>query len=184
MSTFVTGDLHLFHERIIQYCRRPFMDSREMNAALVFNWKQAIAETDMVYVLGDFAFTKGHEQEIVELFAGLPGRKVLLKGNHDKGMILELGWEEIHREPVSVDGVWLAHDGEEFRDMNPIPGPQPWGHERMPIFAAHVHEVWKQRANVLNCGVDVWHFRPVSFGDAMDYWRKRWEYYTAHGQDA
>ena len=177
---WLTGDTHYFHSNIIKYTRRPFLDIWEMNAALATNWKARVAPEDTVYCLGDFAFVgrEGrYEDEVRKLFASLPGKKILIKGNHDAGVVLQLPWEAIHREAIIVDGVVLAHEGEKYVRKHP-------GAKDTAVFTAHVHDVYKMRANVLNVGVDVWWGRPVEWTDALAYWEDRFNYYKTRGKDA
>ncbi len=173
---FVTGDTHFFHRNIIEYCRRPFHNVDEMNQVIVRNWNEVINTDDEVFVLGDFAFTTGHEYEIEVLFAELNGIKTLVKGNHDKGLVLNLPWHMVLQDPIELveEGVLLTHDYKGYDG--------DW-HDR-PIFGAHVHEIWKMKGNLLNCGVDVWHFRPVNVEDAKRYWQHRYDYFVRTGRDA
>ena len=57
--TFVTSDLHLDHTNIIKYCKRPFLNTEDMNKTLVDNWNNTISNKDTVYFLGDMSFGKG-----------------------------------------------------------------------------------------------------------------------------
>jgi calcineurin-like phosphoesterase family protein len=79
MNVFFTADLHLGHDNIRRHCRRPFATVEEMDEAIIANWNGAVASKDLVYVVGDFAWRNhGHH------LARLKGKKVLIKGNHDK----------------------------------------------------------------------------------------------------
>ncbi len=178
MGRFVTGDLHFFHQNIIRYCTRPFAGVAEMNEALERHWNDLIQDGDEVYVLGDFALARPERYfELGKLFGRLRGKKYLLKGNHDRGAVLDLPWERlIVAGTLEVDGVVLVHDGYDLEN--------PKTYADRPIFQAHVHDVWKQRANRLNCGVDVWHFRPVEWGQAKAYWASRFDYFKRTGRDA
>src|SRR3989344_7294657 len=57
--TFVTSDLHLDHTNIIKYCKRPFLNTEDMNKTLVDNWNNTVSNKDTVYFLGDMSFGKG-----------------------------------------------------------------------------------------------------------------------------
>ena len=48
-------------------------------------WRELVAEGDIVLVPGDFSWAMRIEEVAIELewLAGLPGRKVMIKGNHD-----------------------------------------------------------------------------------------------------
>lgn len=80
---FYIADLHFFHERIIPICNRPFKDIEEMHNKLIENWNKKVDNNDIVYVLGDFSF-KGGKDKVINILKQLNGRKILLKGNHDK----------------------------------------------------------------------------------------------------
>ncbi len=168
---WLTGDTHFYHANIIRYTCRPFLDVSDMARVLCSNWNELVSSNDVVYVLGDFAMARGHEDEVRGTFDTLRGRKRLLKGNHDKRFVLDLPWETIGNEEV-VDGVILRHEGEKYAGLD------------VPVFCSHVHDVWKMRGNALNVGVDVWHFRPVAFDQALEYWKYRYEYYRRTGRDA
>lgn len=85
---FITSDLHLGHKAIIQYCNRPFdftdKGIEECDEFLLEQYRNTVNENDMVFFLGDLTFKKNHKgQKMTEIFTKLPGRKVLIKGNHD-----------------------------------------------------------------------------------------------------
>ena len=85
---FITSDLHLGHKAIIQYCNRPFdfteQGIEESDDFLFAQYRDTVKENDMVIFLGDLTFKKNHKgQKMTEIITKLPGRKVLIKGNHD-----------------------------------------------------------------------------------------------------
>lgn len=85
---FITSDLHLGHKNIIQYCNRPFdfteQGIEESDDFLLAQYRDTVKENDMVIFLGDLTFKKNHKgQKMTEIITKLPGRKVLIKVNHD-----------------------------------------------------------------------------------------------------
>jgi len=76
-----TSDTHFNHKAIVQYCGRPFADSKEMDEALIANWNSRIGKRDIVYHLGDFAFA--NTDKVKYLISALNGQITLIKGNHD-----------------------------------------------------------------------------------------------------
>jgi calcineurin-like phosphoesterase family protein len=73
------SDLHFGHNNIGKF-RDTFVSSEEENRKLICQeWKAKVTKRDVVYVLGDACFTL----ETIGEFAVLPGRKILLRGNHD-----------------------------------------------------------------------------------------------------
>ena len=78
MSVWFCSDLHFGHKNIQRF--RPFVKDMVDNEQQVIScWKGVVTKRDDVYVLGDAAFT----MEGIQLFADLPGRKFLIRGNHD-----------------------------------------------------------------------------------------------------
>lgn len=78
-----TSDLHLGHTNAINLCQRPFETVDEMNRTLIRNYNSRVAKNDTVYILGDLSFRIPVE-EANELIRQLKGKKILLRGNHDK----------------------------------------------------------------------------------------------------
>ena len=70
---------YLDHDSIRAHCRRPFNTTDEMNAAIVSTWNGIVTNKDLVYIVGDFAWSR-HRHWVNEL----NGRKVLIIGTHDK----------------------------------------------------------------------------------------------------
>jgi len=96
MKTFVIGDLHLNHEKIIELCNRPFKDVNEMNEKLIENWNRVVSPKDTVYFLGDLCFEKKDCKRDYWL-SRLNGNIILIKGNHDhgKGLIYNIMFKNI-----------------------------------------------------------------------------------------
>lgn len=84
MRTLLTSDIHLFHKNIIAYCGRPHVDEYEMNEHIVTAWRQQVSDDDRVIVVGDMsAGLSGRSAEYFSLIGSLPGKKTLIRGNHD-----------------------------------------------------------------------------------------------------
>lgn len=79
---FFISDLHFGSERIIRLCHRPFENLEEEDAFIVAQWRKSVNEDDTVYILGDVA--EGDCERVVRILKDLPGRKILVVGNHDE----------------------------------------------------------------------------------------------------
>jgi calcineurin-like phosphoesterase family protein len=71
------------HKNILKYCpNRKFNSIEEHDNHIIKQWKLKVKETDVVFHLGDFSF--GSVDFAVNILNSLPGKKVLITGNHDK----------------------------------------------------------------------------------------------------
>lgn len=77
---WMTADLHLCHANVIQYCNRPFVNVAQMNEHLV-SQTQKIRDDEWLVIVGDLAM--GDHEEAMAWIRRIPGRKVLVLGNHD-----------------------------------------------------------------------------------------------------
>src|SRR5438876_387714 len=77
---WMTSDLHIGHTNIIDYAERPFGDVSSMNEALEALLSK-IGRDELVVFVGDLIM--GDYIGGVELLRRLPGRKILVAGNHD-----------------------------------------------------------------------------------------------------
>ena len=77
---WITSDLHFLHTNIISYCDRPFFDVGSMTDALIATL-QKVPKDELIIFNGDMAI--GDYQRSVNLMRLLPGRKILVAGNHD-----------------------------------------------------------------------------------------------------
>ena len=81
-NIFFTSDLHFGHQNVIRFENRPLSSVEEMNNTLIENWNAKVNKKDLVYVLGDVSWYK--DQETSDILQNLKGRKILIKGNHDR----------------------------------------------------------------------------------------------------
>ena len=79
---FYIADWHYNHANILSYDNRTFKTVEEMDAALVERWNATVTSADTVYVLGDMFW--GGETKAVPVLDSLNGKKILIKGNHDR----------------------------------------------------------------------------------------------------
>jgi calcineurin-like phosphoesterase family protein len=94
---FFIADTHFGHKNIVAYTGRP----SNYVGLIMANWKRMIRAEDTVYHLGDVSFLdRGRTTKMLGL---LPGKKKLLRGNHDyhhgRQWFLSVGFEEIVTPP-------------------------------------------------------------------------------------
>jgi calcineurin-like phosphoesterase family protein len=78
MRVFIVTDTHFGHENVIKYENRP----ENFNELIMKYWTEMVHPDDIVIHLGDVAFTTSDCWP--DYIPKLPGRKILVKGNHDK----------------------------------------------------------------------------------------------------
>lgn len=203
MRTWFWADPHLDHEAILEYCRRPFRKLKEMNNALIKNYREAVSPKDTVYILGDLSL-RGPENYsyYCRLFQKeLPGKKHLILGNHDylkAFSYVDAGCESVHTSLVIRD--W--DDNEYVLNHDPAPscidrwseypkahsGKGPLPHYNRIWICGHVHDMYVTCQNVINVGVDVWNFKPVEFNTIHELrneiYAKQWEEWEREKRNA
>jgi len=161
-NIFFTSDTHFGHLNkrgtgIIDYCKRPFKDIIEMDNALIENWNRKVSMYDIVYHLGDFSFYNFS-------IAKLNGYIQFIKGNHDAKK-----WPDFAVVKFKGKKILLRH--KPFEKYEDISYPQC-----DIIFCGHVHEKWlfkickslnNESKLMINVGVDMWNFEPVTFDEIM-----------------
>lgn len=104
---YFTSDLHLGHRGIIEMQNRPFEDVQEMNRVLIQNYNAVVHKDDTVYILGDISHHL-QKDKANELISRLNGKKILIRGNHDKEYDSVLFDEICDFKTVSLNGTYFA----------------------------------------------------------------------------
>jgi len=159
VGTFFTADQHFGHKNILRYCNRPWDNINDHDLALVDLHNSCVKPDDLVYYLGDFALcAQGYIQGALQR---LNGRKVLIRGNHDKPIKGHLTqyFEEIYDyKKIVVEGqhIVLFH--------YPIAN---WHMKHYGAWHLHGHSHGNFPSSVpqqmVDVGVDMWDYKPVSF---------------------
>ncbi len=167
-----------------------FADVTEMNEYLIAQWNRTVTDEDRVYLLGDVAF--GSKSEAITLCNRLKGKKILIYGNHDLRCNEEYwasaGFSEIHklgygqvlsyRWSPDEPGYHLSHYP--YRKALTEYDERSYLYDHAPIdrptilLHGHVHTKWRTKGSMINVGVDVWNYRPVSLATLQDLVQSLW----------
>lgn len=169
---FFSSDQHFWHRNVIDFCQRPFASIENMNEGLIVRWNARVSKEDTAYVLGDFGFCGSTElKRIVPL---LNGQKHLVMGNHDwkykATRWLEFGFEsacESAAIKAQVPGGVLLLSHFPYAGSGDHMEQERYTDKRLHdnghfLLHGHVHCAWKRKKNMVNVGVDVWDYAPVS----------------------
>jgi len=168
---FFTADHHFGHANIIKHCSRPFQTADEMDAALINNWNAAVKPNDTVYIVGDLFFR--YAVPAAEYLQRLNGRKHLIIGNHDKDWMKKA---DLPRYFESVERMIEFSDGARKITLCHYP-MMTWNGIAKGSYMVHGHihnntgadyfTLIRNMSNLLNAGVEVNGYKPVSFNDLL-----------------
>lgn len=82
---YFISDTHFGHDKIREYCNRPFSSVGEMDSVMMERWNWAVGPKDIVYFLGDFCL--GNQETAFSYFKRLNGQIYVVPGGHDKRWI-------------------------------------------------------------------------------------------------
>ena len=156
MNYWWTSDYHFSHKNIITYCNRPFNSVEEMNETIIRKHNERVNPEDTVFFLGDFVFKCGPEG--YRLFEQrLNGKFIFIRGNHDRSNSLK----------TIIAKIYIHHDK---KDICLTHRPENADPDVSLNICGHVHEHYKvkrlaEKSLIINVGVDVWDYFPVSFDD-------------------
>ncbi len=145
---YLITDTHIGHKGIIKMQDRPNNFERMIFA----NWKNMVKANDTVIHLGDIAWGEDNLKKVMKL----PGRKVLVKGNHDKKSLLgymedgfSLAANEIRMSLEGVDVLFTHRPATNREFMINIHG--------------HVHSLFRENLNRLYLPLSLEHmgYRPI-----------------------
>lgn len=80
---YFTSDWHCYHESVLSFDNRPFQNLNRMHETLINNYNSTVRD-GVCYFLGDVGLCKSENLE--KIISKLEGTKVLILGNHDKGV--------------------------------------------------------------------------------------------------
>lgn len=110
-ETFFIGDTHFGHRNILRFDavrpHRPFDTIEEHDEELVRRWNGVVSKGDIVWHLGDFAFSS----KAIAIAGRLNGHKRLVLGNHDHYPTAEYlkHFHKVYGAATLRDDILLTH---------------------------------------------------------------------------
>lgn len=139
MSIYAIGDTHLSLNKDVEKPMDIFGPEWENHAEkLKLAWEKNITEEDVVIINGDISWALRLPEAMADLdfIHDLPGRKVLLKGNHD------LWWTSISKlNKLYEDLYFLQNDFYSIKDVA-ICGSRGWACPGNEDFTSHDRKIY------------------------------------------
>lgn len=165
MNTWLISDTHFGHKNILNFKRsdgevlRKFHDVYHMDQHMISAWNAVVRPEDKVYHLGDVAMC--NITRLTEIFSQLPGRKILIKGNHDTLKLSQYAnlFSDVRAYHV-LDKILLAH----------IPvHPESMARWRGQIHG-HLHYNKVKDPRYYNVSVECIDYTPINFEKIKKYY--------------
>lgn len=169
-----TSDMHLGHEKALDFTIRPWQQIDEMNEGIIANINAKVKKKDELYILGDYSF------RIPALEAAALRKKIicekvhLVPGNHDKDWNHKLvEGTFIVEPPIKV----LKENGRKFVLSHfPMMDWQSMSHESIHLHG-HIHSQGSlynemnrmQGVYRYDVGVDANNYTPVSMEEILTW---------------
>lgn len=153
--TWLISDAHLEHPSIPKF--RDLVTSVEDNTEqIVHHWKNLVGPNDNVICLGDMAWNKRG----LVILQSLPGRKVLVPGNHDHQT--DVNHIELSKTYAKICGGLVNYSGGFWLQHAPMHPEELWGKTNIH---GHMHRNALQDPRYVNVNVDFTGMRPVLLDD-------------------
>lgn len=171
MFDYFYSDPHFGHSRVAE--KRGFDNSHRMDAALVGGYCGDVDSRDVVLWLGDCFFCS--QDDARRIMAALPGRKVLLRGNHDMrkplGWYIECGFDAVFDGEMGLPSVgrWRVRACHlPYAGTPHARGADDRHVDKRPVRRAgevlihgHTHTTKQVYGNQIHVGVDAWQLGPA-----------------------
>lgn len=171
MTVYYIADCHFGHNAVIRFNNRPFETVEEMDNTMLNNWRSIVRPDDEVYIVGDLIFRAKNPPEYY--LDKLTGRKHLILGNHDK-------WSkhvDLDKYFESVSQIKEISDAGRHIVLCHYPMVEwPRSRQNSVLVFGHIHnkvegdafDYYLKHENMLNAGVDINHYCPVTFRQLVE----------------
>ena len=141
MALYTIGDLHLseFSEKPMDVFGGVWQGYRDK---IINNWNELITDDDMVVICGDISWGMSLKESLLDfrLIDSLPGKKLILKGNHD------LWWDTVSKmkrffKENDIKTIDFLHNNCYFYNSVAICGSRGWAWEEGE---AHDEKIWNR----------------------------------------
>jgi len=166
---YFTADLHLGHTNILKH-RPQFKNIEEMNNTIINNILNLMNKDDVLYVLGDIALKTIEIEKFLDIMIKNNKNVLLLKGNHDS-----LPYQKYNKY-ILKDCIYDIKIENQYITLCHFP-MLCWekSHYNSWMLHGHIHNsfVIPIQGKIMNVGVDINNFTPVSFIQIKEFMDKQ-----------
>lgn len=172
MRTFLTADHHFGHRNLLRFQDKDgmyfrgdrFSSVEEMDAEMVRLWNETVGTQDKVYHLGDVVM--GDRVRDFEILRQLNGRKVLIKGNHDRAKLKVYAehFKDVRATHLLETGSWpCTHLVLSHVPLNQFSLKRGWTN-----IHGHTHSNGSPKGPYVSVCVEKHDYRPVEFNRVVE----------------
>jgi len=171
---YFSSDWHLNHKNIMKYSNRPFSSIEEMNDNIIRNFFTSLENNSDVYYLGDLSFNLTTAESFL---MSIPKniRFHFIRGNHDKQLQDTL----LKKYCTSVCNGYkdINYNGQKITLCHYPMYSWNCSHYGAWMLHGHHHSNTQDRfyGKIMNVGVDLHNFKPISFDEVKSFMDKREE---------
>ncbi len=166
---YFTSDSHWNETRITPSFNpffRPFKSVEEQNERMLANINSTVNEDDELYHLGDVSIDVAG----IEFMDRVKCKnRTLILGNYDVDIPEKMPLLQAAFNGQVHDSIVRQFDGTTMY-LNHYPTNGAKHSAVMPHalnIVGHIHGLWKVQPNMINVGLDAWHFKPVSLNEIL-----------------
>lgn len=152
-NVWICSDLHIGHKNIANF-RKEITSEAHNREVIKHFWDKQVTKRDLVWVLGDSAFT----EEAIDWIGTLAGEKRLVRGNHD--MCPTTSYLRTFSEVYGLfkyKGMWLSHapiHPDELRSKNSLHGHTHYHNMKFLGINDECQPIYIDDPRYLNCSVE------------------------------
>lgn len=171
---YFTADEHYGHERIIQFCNRPFASVRDHIDQSIARHNAKVPKGARVYHVGDIFWRTMPLKTALDIINALNGEHYFIWGNHDE--LLEgneilrgaFHWckdiAQVHHPTLGKQLVLCHYAMHVWRNS----------HRGAWHLYGHTHNNLPEQHNLsFDCGQDAWNFAPVSIEEVAEKMKRK-----------
>jgi calcineurin-like phosphoesterase family protein len=190
-NIWFTSDHHFDHNQVLGFSHRPFKVTKDMDEYMIKMWNERVRAGDLVYHLGDFAWSHAYEY-----IKRLSGHIILIRGNHDQSkrgtlclpyvnnMRIRIGKYDCLLNHRPVYPASFLPNGDPYHDHDKQVAHRAKAERINYVLSGHIHNNYEKNKEgrkigrlwtgiSLNVGVDLHGLAPIDQARVIELFKER-----------